>query len=86
MSSSSAWIPRRRPRPLQTDISERRRLAVMLAMSVGSFAIGTTEFVSMGLLSNIAADLQISDESAGVIITAYALGVVVGAPLIATLT
>src|SRR5699024_1907827 len=58
----------------------------MLAMSLGSFAIGTTEFVSMGLLRTIADDFQISENAAGVIITAYALGVVVGAPLIAVFT
>lgn len=58
----------------------------MLTMSLGSFAIGTTEFVSMGLLSTIAEDFQISENTAGVIITAYALGVVVGSPLIAVFT
>jgi len=79
-------IPQRRPRPRQTEIGDRRRLAVMLAMSLGSFAIGTTEFVSMGLLNTIAEDFQISENEAGVIITAYALGVVVGAPLIAIFT
>src|SRR5690625_5153567 len=58
----------------------------MLAMSLGSFAIGTTEFVSMGLLNTIAEDFQITENEAGVIITAYAMGVVVGAPLIAVFT
>lgn len=58
----------------------------MLAMSLGAFGIGTTEFVSMGLLSMIAEDFQISEDTAGVIITSYALGVVVGAPLITALT
>ena len=58
----------------------------MLTMSLGAFGIGTTEFVSMGLLSMIAQDFSISEDTAGVIITAYALGVVVGAPLITTLT
>ena len=82
----STWTPQRRPRPRQTEISEHRRLAVMLAMSLGSFAIGTTEFVTMGLLSTIASDLQVSEDAAGTIITAYALGVVVGAPIIATVT
>ena len=76
----------RRPRPRQTEISEKRRLIVMLAMSLGAFGIGTTEFVSMGLLSMIAEDFQITEDTAGVIITSYALGVVVGAPLITALT
>src|SRR5699024_7313317 len=58
----------------------------MLAMALGSFGIGTTEFVSMGLLNMIATDFQITEDTAGVIITAYALGVVVGAPLITAVT
>lgn len=58
----------------------------MLAMSLGAFGIGTTEFVSMGLLSMIAEDFQITEDTAGVIVTSYALGVVVGAPLITALT
>src|SRR5690625_6476978 len=77
---------RRRARPRQTEISERRRLIVMLAMSLGAFGIGTTEFVSIGLLSMIAEDFQITEDTAGVIITSYAFAVVVGAPLITALT
>src|SRR5690625_6459975 len=73
---------RRRARPRQTEISERRRLIIMLAMSLGAFGIGTTEFVSMGLLNLIAEDFSITEDSAGVIISADALGVVVGAPSI----
>ena len=79
-------ILRRRPRPVQTQISEKRRLIIMVAMALGAFGIGTTEFVSMGLLSMIAEDFQITEDTAGVIITSYALGVVVGAPLITALT
>lgn len=58
----------------------------MLALAAGAFGIGTTEFVSMGLLNLIAADFQIGEDSAGRIISAYALGVVVGAPLITAVT
>ncbi|AIG63740.1 MFS transporter [Corynebacterium atypicum] len=58
----------------------------MLAMAVGAFAIGTTEFVTMGLLSLIARDFGVSEDSAGRIISAYALGVVIGAPTIAAVT
>ncbi|WP_245797278.1 MFS transporter [Corynebacterium aquilae] len=72
--------------PRQTDISERRRTIVMLALALGGFGIGITEFVSMGLLSMIADDFGISEDRAGNIIAAYAMGVVVGAPLVATLT
>jgi MFS transporter, DHA1 family, inner membrane transport protein len=56
-----------------------------LALGVGGFGIGTGEFVIMGLLPNVAGDLGISVPSAGHIVSAYALGVVIGAPLIAVL-
>jgi len=62
-----------------------RWLAVM-ALAIGAFAIGTTEFVAMGLLPDIATSLGISEPIAGHVISAYALGVVVGAPVIASLT
>jgi len=51
-------------------------------MSMGAFAIGTTEFASMGLLPQIARDLEVSIPQAGMLITLYALGVVIGAPLV----
>ncbi|MEJ5928322.1 MFS transporter [Corynebacterium sp. H128] len=79
-------LPNRRPLPRQTEISERHRMIVMVAIALGGFGIGTTEFVSMGLLPLIAQDFNITEDSAGHIISAYALGVVVGAPLITTLT
>src|SRR5258705_13515121 len=56
-----------------------------LALGVGGFGIGTGEFVIMGLLPNVARDLGISVPSAGHIVSAYALGVVIGAPLIAVI-
>lgn len=55
----------------------------VLALAMGGFAIGTTEFVSMGLLPQLAHGIEISIPTAGHVISAYALGVVVGAPLIA---
>ncbi|MFE6362519.1 MFS transporter [Streptomyces sp. NPDC057806] len=55
----------------------------LLALAVGAFGIGTTEFVMMGLLPDVAADLGISIPAAGHLVSAYALGVVVGAPLLA---
>lgn len=58
----------------------------MLALAIGSFAIGTTEFVAMGLLPEIASSLRVTEPIAGHVISAYALGVVVGAPVIAALT
>jgi len=56
-----------------------------LALGVGGFGIGTGEFVIMGLLPNVAGELGISVPSAGHIVSAYALGVVIGAPLIAVI-
>lgn len=58
---------------------------VILALSMGAFAIGTTEFAAMSLLPFFAGDLRISEPMAGHAISAYALGVVVGAPVIAVL-
>ncbi|MEU6563128.1 MFS transporter [Nocardia nova] len=60
-------------------------IPAMLALALGGFGIGTTEFVTMGLLPDIAADLNISEPTAGHAVSAYALGVVVGAPVIAAL-
>ncbi|MDP9168238.1 MAG: MFS transporter [Actinomycetota bacterium] len=62
------------------------RWLAVFALAVGSFAIGTTEFVAMGLLPDIASSLNITEPIAGHVISAYALGVVVGAPVIASLT
>ena len=58
---------------------------VHFALAVGGFAIGTTEFATMSLLPYFAHDLGISAPTAGHVISAYALGVVLGAPLIAVL-
>ncbi|WP_063051552.1 MFS transporter [Nocardia arthritidis] len=57
----------------------------MLALALGGFGIGTTEFVTMGLLPDIASDMHVSEPTAGHAVSAYALGVVIGAPLIAAL-
>ena len=61
------------------------RWLAVLALALGGFGIGTTEFVAMGLLPDIAASLGITEPTAGHVISAYALGVVIGAPLIACL-
>ncbi|MBA4864759.1 MFS transporter [Streptomyces sp. PSKA54] len=58
----------------------------LLALAVGAFGIGTTEFVMMGLLPNVADDLHTSIPTAGHLVSAYALGVVIGAPLLAAVT
>ncbi|NNH71999.1 MFS transporter [Nocardia uniformis] len=57
----------------------------MLALALGGFGIGTTEFVTMGLLPEIARGMGTSEPTAGHAVSAYALGVVVGAPVIAAL-
>ena len=54
----------------------------LLALAIGAFGIGTTEFVIMGLLPEVANDFGVSIPSAGLLISGYALGVVVGAPLL----
>ncbi|MER6493592.1 MFS transporter [Streptomyces griseorubiginosus] len=58
----------------------------LLALAVGAFGLGTTEFVMMGLLPDVADDLGISIPTAGHLVSAYALGVVIGAPLLAAVT
>jgi len=65
---------------------ELSRLAVILieiALAVGGFGIGTGEFAIMGLLPDVASTYQVSIPMAGYVISAYALGVVIGAPIIA---
>jgi DHA1 family inner membrane transport protein len=58
---------------------------VLFALAVGGFAIGITEFATMSLVPNFSRDLGIDAPTAGHVISAYAVGVVVGAPLIAVL-
>ncbi|WP_405604434.1 MFS transporter [Streptomyces sp. NBC_01410] len=57
----------------------------LLALAIGAFGIGTTEFVIMGLLPEVAADFGVSIPTAGFLVTGYALGVVLGAPLMTVL-
>lgn len=58
----------------------------LLCLTIGAFAIGMTEFIIMGLLPNVAQDLSVSIPKAGQLITGYALGVAVGAPLLTVFT
>ncbi|WP_430762751.1 MFS transporter [Rhizobium sp. BR 315] len=72
----------------QTSLETPSRTAialVTLALAVGSFGIGTGEFVIMGLLPEVADTFGVTTPEAGHVISAYALGVVVGAPIIAVL-
>ena len=68
---------------MKNEISNKRAL---LALAVGGFGIGLTEFVIMGILPDVAVSLHISIPKAGHFISAYALGVVVGAPLLASIS
>lgn len=58
----------------------------LLALAVGAFGIGVTEFTPMGMLPLIAGDLRVSIPAAGLVVSAYALGVLVGAPLMTLAT
>ncbi|WP_244929793.1 MFS transporter [Nocardioides sp. W7] len=64
------------------ELGGRRFVLAVLALAVGGFAIGTTEFVTMGLLPQIAEGIGVSEPKAGHVISAYALGVVVGVPIL----
>lgn len=68
-----------------TPDADRTLLRAVLALGVGGFSIGTGEFVIMGLLPEVAADIGVSIPQAGHVISAYALGVVIGAPVLAVL-
>ncbi len=63
----------------------RRPAAALTALAVGTFALGMTEFVITGLLPEIATDLSVSIPTAGLLISAYALSVVIGGPAITLL-
>ncbi|PLS05558.1 MFS transporter [Neobacillus cucumis] len=67
-------------------IDQKRSTFALLALAVSAFAIGTTEFISVGLLPLIAQDLQISVTTAGLTVSLYALGVTFGAPILTSLT
>jgi DHA1 family inner membrane transport protein len=66
-----------------TPLTRFQVVLVILALACGGFGIGTGEFAIMGLLPDVAATFQVTTPQAGYVISAYALGVVVGAPLIA---
>ncbi|BDT71438.1 inner membrane transport protein YdhP [Comamonadaceae bacterium OS-4] len=66
-----------------TPLTRFQVVLVILALACGGFGIGTGEFAIMGLLPDVAATFQVTTPQAGYVISAYAMGVVVGAPLIA---
>lgn len=63
-----------------------RNPPALYALAVGAFGIGTTEFLPMGLLQQIAGDLGVGIPAAGLLVSGYAIGVFVGAPLLALAT
>lgn len=67
---------------MMTSTSSRPIPWALYALTIGAFGIGTTEFVIMGVLEQVAADLDVSIRQAGLLISGYALGVFVGAPLL----
>ncbi len=89
--AATADSPARPPAPdgpptSPPDLSDRRQFrSAVLALGVGGFSIGTGEFVIMGLLPEVANDLHVTIPQAGHVISAYALGVVIGAPVLAVL-
>ncbi|GAA5226633.1 MFS transporter [Paeniglutamicibacter antarcticus] len=68
-----------------TQLSGKALLLAVVALAMGGFGIGTTEFAIMGLLQEGAADLDVTNAQMGLLISAYALGVVVGAPILTAL-
>ncbi|MDR7001215.1 MFS transporter [Neobacillus niacini] len=67
-------------------LDKKRSTFALIALAVSAFAIGTTEFISVGLLPLIAKDLKISVTTAGLTVSLYALGVTFGAPILTSLT
>ncbi|WP_182813607.1 MFS transporter, partial [Bacillus sp. ME78] len=66
--------------------TNRRSIFALLALAISAFGIGTTEFVSVGLLPSISEDLHVSVTTAGLTVSLYALGVAFGAPVLTSLT
>jgi len=67
-------------------LNKKQSTLALLALAVSAFAIGTTEFISVGLLPLIAKDMKIPVSTAGLTVSLYALGVTFGAPILTSLT
>lgn len=81
MTSARSVLPDT-PAPI---LSPRQVALILFALALGGFAIGTSEFVVMGLITDIARAMGVNEPQVGHVISAYALGVVVGAPSLAIL-
>lgn len=71
---------------LEKNPAKSKMPSALWALTISAFAIGTTEFVIIGLLPTVASDLKISIASAGLLVSLYAVGVAVGAPILTALT
>ncbi len=71
---------------MATPSKSKKLPAALWALTISAFGIGTTEFVIVGLLPTVANDLKTSISSAGLLVSLYALGVAVGAPILTALT
>lgn len=71
--------------PEAPGVSSRNRALILAALTLGGFAIGTSEFSTMGLMPEMVKSFGVSEPQVGHVISAYALGVVIGAPLLAIL-
>lgn len=71
---------------LKTKSKRKSLPAALLALTISAFGIGTTEFVIVGLLPTVANDLNTSISSAGLLVSLYAVGVAIGAPVLTALT
>jgi DHA1 family inner membrane transport protein len=75
--------------PAHEPTDQRKHILMhtpLMALAVAAFGIGTSEFIIMGLLPNLAADFRVSIPKAGVLVTGYALSVTIGAPIVAIAT
>jgi DHA1 family inner membrane transport protein len=75
--------------PAPSDSDQPKHILLhtpLMALAVAAFGIGTSEFIIMGLLPNLAADFHVSIPKAGVLVSGYALSVTIGAPLVAIAT
>jgi len=68
------------------NIDNKRSILALLALAVSAFAIGTTEFISVGLLPLISQDLHVPITTAGLTVSLYAIGVTIGAPVLTSMT
>ncbi len=84
--STTTIDPHARPTSGQRERAPTRLPAVVYVLALGTFLMGTTEFVVAGLLPEIAGALHVSVARAGLLITVFALGMIVGAPLMTLLT